>query len=172
MEKRLSIIFGLLIGAMWVGEVLIGNLGGTPVLGNLRDFHPSVYAVAPLFAWSAVGLTAMGGLVTAYRTGRIGAALRVGVWSGLISGAITLATGMSVIVLFHDALMKDPSYIHEFVRGAHHVPSERELSEFIYWDGLGGGVNHMWIGPLLGITVGGIGAAVGKVLRRSDETAQ
>ncbi|SPE33890.1 hypothetical protein SBA3_2070003 [Candidatus Sulfopaludibacter sp. SbA3] len=33
MEKRLSILFGLLIGGMWMGEVLLGNLGGTSVLG-------------------------------------------------------------------------------------------------------------------------------------------
>jgi hypothetical protein len=62
--------------------------------------------------------------------------------------------------------------IHEFARGVHHVPSEAELSRFVYWDGLAGGVNHMWIGPLLGVTVGGIAAVVGKHLRRSDERAQ
>jgi hypothetical protein len=32
MEKKLSIVFGLPIGAMWMGEILLGNLGGTPVL--------------------------------------------------------------------------------------------------------------------------------------------
>jgi hypothetical protein len=172
MQKRLAIIFGLLIGAMWMGEVLLGNLGGTSVLGNLRDFHPSIYALAPLFAWGAVAVTAVAGLLTAYRTGSIGVALRVGLWSGLISGAITFAAGMSIILLFHDAMMKDPSNIHEFARGAYRVPSEAELSRFLYWDGLAGGVNHLWIGPLLGVTVGGIAAVAGKHLRRSDERAQ
>ena len=172
MQKRLAIIFGLLIGAMWMGEVLLGNLAGTSVLGNLRDFHPSIYALAPLLAWGAVAVTAMGGLVAAYRTGSIGVALRVGLWSGLISGAITLAVGMSLVLFFHDAMMKDPSNIHEFARSAHRVPSEAELSRFLYWDMLGGGLNHMWIGPLLGVTVGGIAAVGGKHLRRSDERAQ
>jgi hypothetical protein len=41
-----------------------------------------------------------------------------------------------------------------------------ELSSFIYWDMLGGALNHLWIGPLLGLTVGGIGAIAGKLARR------
>ncbi|MGC1299707.1 MAG: hypothetical protein WA869_32175 [Alloacidobacterium sp.] len=121
MERRLSIIFGLLIGAMWMGEVLLGNLGGTSVFGNLRDFHPRVYALAPLFALSAVGLTAIGGFVAAYQANSIRVALRVGIWSGLISGAIALVTLVIVVMLFHDALM-DASNIHEFARSAHHAP--------------------------------------------------
>src|SRR5580704_5005708 len=111
MEKRLSIIFGLLIGGMWMGEILLGNLGGTSVLGNLRDVHPRVYAMAVRFAVGAVGFTAMGGAVTAYRTRCISAALRVGVWSGLLSGAIVFVTLMSMVMLFHEALMKDPSNV-------------------------------------------------------------
>jgi hypothetical protein len=90
--RTMSWTFGVLIGGMWMGEVLLGNLGGTSVLGNLRDFHPRVHAMAPRFALGAVGLTALAGLVAAYRTGSIGAALRVGVWSRVISGAITFAT--------------------------------------------------------------------------------
>jgi len=29
MEKKLSIVFGLLIGGMWLGEILLENLVGT-----------------------------------------------------------------------------------------------------------------------------------------------
>jgi hypothetical protein len=85
-ERKLSTIFGLLIGGMWMGEILLGNLGGTPVLGNLRDVHPHVYAMADWFALGAVGVTGIGGLVAGYLSGRISAALQVGVWSGLLSG--------------------------------------------------------------------------------------
>jgi hypothetical protein len=163
MEKELSTIFGLLIGGMWMGEILLGNLGGTSVFGNLRDVHPRVYAMAAWFALGAVVVTWIGGLVAAYRTGRISAALRVGVWSGLLSGGIVFVTGMSMVILFHGALMKDPSNIHEFARAAHRAPTEAELSKFLYWDALGGALNHLWIGPLLGLTIGGIGAIVGKL---------
>jgi hypothetical protein len=163
MEKRLSTIFGFLIGGIWVGEILLGNLGGTPVLGNLRDVHPHVYALAGWFALGAVVVTGIAGLIAAYLTGRVSTALRVGVWSGLLSGCIVFVTGMIVVILFHAALMKDPSNIREFARTAHRPPSEAELSRFLYWDALGGVVNHLWIGPLLGLTVGGIGAILGKL---------
>jgi hypothetical protein len=42
------------------------------------------------------------------------------------------------------------------------------LSSFLYWDGLGGSLNHIWIGPLLGVTVGAAGAVVGKLARQAS----
>lgn len=159
MEKRLSLFFGLLIGGMWIGEVLLGNLGGTPVFGNLRDVHPHISALAPWFALGAVGVTLVGGFVAAYRTGSMVTSLRVGVWSGLNIGAILFVTGVTMIFLFHDA-MNDPSNIHEFARGMHRSPTKAELSGFLYSDGVLGCMAHLLIGPLLGVTVGGIGAAL------------
>jgi hypothetical protein len=162
-EKRLSIFFGLFIGAMWMGEVITGNLGGTPVFGNLRDSSPRLQELAPWFAMGAVSVTAVSGLVAAYRTGSIGAALRVGVWSGVISGVMVFVTGVTIVVLFHDAMMKDPSNIHEFSLSADRPPTDAELSGFLYSDMLAGMVAHLFIGPLLGVTVGGIGALIGKL---------
>jgi hypothetical protein len=71
-------------------------------------------------------------------------------------------TLISVVILFHGALMKDPSNIQEFARAAHRAPTEAELSNFLYRDALAGALNHLWIGPLLGRTAGGIGAVFGK----------
>jgi hypothetical protein len=76
---------------------------------------------------------------------------------------MVFVTGMIVVIHFHAALMKDPSNIHEFARTAHRPPTAPELSTFLYWDALGGALNHLWIGPLLGLTVGGIGAILGKL---------
>jgi hypothetical protein len=61
--------------------------------------------------------------------------------------------------------MKDSSNIHEFVRSVHRSPTKEELSTFLYRDALGGGINHIWIGPLLGVTIGGLGAIMGKSMR-------
>lgn len=160
--------YGLLIGAMWVGEIIVGNLGGTAILGNIRDSHPAIYAMAPRFALAAVIITGVAGLVAAYRTGSIQVALRVGVWSGLISGAIACVVVILVTILFHKAMMSDASNIHEFSLTAHRAPSQAELSSFLYRDALGGGLNHLWIGPLLGVIVGGFGAILGRSARRAD----
>jgi hypothetical protein len=169
-EKRLSIFFGLLIGGMWMGEVLMGNLGGTSVFGNLRDSAPRLYALAAWFAVGAVSITAIGGLVTAYRTGSVATAPRVGVWGGLVSGVIVFVTGATIVVLFHDAMMKDPSNIHEFSLSAHHPPTQPELSDFLYSDMVTGMVAHLFIGPLLGVTVGGIGAIIGELVMARPAT--
>jgi hypothetical protein len=165
--RALSWAFGFIIGGAWMSEVLLANLGGTSVFGNLRDFHPQVYAAAPWLALCAVALTALAGYVAAFRTGSIAAALKVGVFSGLISGAIACLTVVSITVFFHDAMMKDPSNVHEFARSAHRAPTEAELSNFLYSDAVAGGVNHIWIGPLLGLTVGAVGALIGKWLIRA-----
>jgi lysylphosphatidylglycerol synthetase-like protein (DUF2156 family) len=137
--------------------------GGTSVFRNVRDVHPRVYAMAGWFALGAVGATGMGGLIAAYRTSRISTALRVGVWSGLLRkhGVRDLHEYRDH---FHGALMQDPSNIREFARAAHRAPTAAELSSFLYWDALGGAVNHLWIGPLLGLTIGGIGAVIGKAM--------
>ena len=42
-----------------------------------------------------------------------------------------------------------------------------ELSDFIWTDALGGCVMQLWIGPLLGLVIGGTGALVGKIVRNS-----
>jgi hypothetical protein len=143
---------------IWVAQ------GGTSVFRNVRDVHPRVYAMAGWFALGAVGATGMGGLIAAYRTSRISTALRVGVWSGLLSGSMVFVICMSIVTIFHGALMQDPSNIREFARAAHRAPTAAELSSFLYWDALGGAVNHLWIGPLLGLTIGGIGAVIGKAM--------
>jgi hypothetical protein len=152
MQRRLILIFGVLIGLMWMGEVVVGNLGDTVILGNVRTFHFHAYRV---IGWSfvsgALALTVIAGLVGAYRIGGIQAGLSVGVWSGLMSGAITLVTILVVTVLFRNSLLMAPSNIAEFAGSAPRM----------YSDALVAGVNHLWIGPLLGLTLGWVGAIVG-----------
>ncbi len=170
MEKWLNILFGLLIGAMWMGEVLLGNLGGTSVFGYLRDVHPRVFALAPAFALAAVGVTLFGVMLAAYQHNRIPADLRVGSGAELLRGGIVLLT-LLAITLFHSAMMGDPAHIHEFGRSAHQLPTHAELSSFLHTDALGGGLNHLWIVPLLGVTVEAVGAIFGKRQRQSEASA-
>jgi hypothetical protein len=165
MIRSLSLFFGLLIGAMWMGEVLFGNLGDTSVLGNVRTLHFHAYRVVGWsFVCGALAFTALGGFYTAYLTGSVSAALRVAIWSGLISGAITLATLMGMTAFFLDALRQSPSDLAEFARSG-----DKSLSHFLYLDALAGGLNHLWIGPALGIILGSIGATAGKQFWHSPD---
>ena len=85
-EQRLSLIFGLIGGGMWMGLLILGNLGGTAVLGNIRDNHPRVYGATRYFALGGLLVPVMTGLSAAYRMGgSMRAALRAGLLSGFIS---------------------------------------------------------------------------------------
>jgi hypothetical protein len=148
-EKKLSITFGLLIGGLWIAEIVLGNVGGA-----------RAHAMAPLFAVMAVAMAGMAGLVSASESGSLATALRVGAWSGLLSAIMMGVVGLALVRLFHDAMMRDPANVREFMRGVHHAPTQAELSSFLYSDMLGGVLNHLWIGPTLGVTVGGIGAGL------------
>jgi hypothetical protein len=147
-EQRLGLIFGLICGGMWMGLLILGNLGGTTVLGNIRDNHPRVYGTTRYFGLGGLLVPVMTGLSAAYRMGgSMRAALRVGLISGLISGVMCLLTIVPMMILFHDAMMLDPSNIQEFVRA---------------WD-------MLWVGPLLGLTIGTLGAFFGKAMFRGDQ---
>jgi len=162
MVRRFSLLYGLLIGIMWMGEVLVGNLGDTPVLGNLRTFHFHLYG---FLCWSFIGgalaFTMFSGFYTAYRTGNAPVARKVAHWSGLISGAITFVTLLGMTALFLDALQHSRSDLNEFARDG-----DASFTHFLFMDALGGGLNHLWIGPALGIVLGFPAAAAGSAFHR------
>lgn len=162
---NLSCLFGCLMGGMWTGMILFGNLGGTSVFGHMRELHPSVYGMIYWFEGAALGFAVLGGLIAAYRIGRIVAALQAGALAGFIGGAIVSVTLIGITLLFHDAMMLDPSNVHEFALSAHRPPTQAELSDFLYTDAWGGALNMMWLGPLVGFTLGGLGVVAGKGLR-------
>lgn len=164
---RLSLFFGLLIGGAWMGEILTGNLGDTPLLGNLRTFDLHTYrTIGWSFSIGAVVLTAVAGFFAAYRLGGFGKAVFASVCSGLISGGIVLAGGMTMEVVFHNALQQSPSVLSEFA-----TSGQTDLSDFMYGDALAGGFAHVLIGPALGITVGALGAAMGMLVRRARQAS-
>jgi hypothetical protein len=143
MPRRLIWIFGLLIGAAWMGEILFGNLGDTPLLGNFRTFHLHTYrTIGWSFIAGAIALSALACFFAAYRRGGFGKAVFASVYSGLISGVIVFAGGMTMEVVFHSALRQSPSVLSEFA-----TSGGTNLNLFMYWDALVGGLAHALIGP-------------------------
>jgi hypothetical protein len=146
---------------MWMGEVLAGNLGDTVVMGNLRTLHPGAYrAVSELFVVGAVILPGFAGLRHGYRSGRVSDTVWMGLWSGLVGGALTLATLLAMEAIFRDAIRGSPSVLSEFARSG-----ESDWSRFVYLDALAAGISHLAIGPLLGVAFAGAGGFVGKIAR-------
>jgi hypothetical protein len=130
-----------LIFGLISGAVWIGLF----VLGNLRENHTGIYRAPRGVGLGGLLIPAITGLSAAYRMGgSMRAALRVGLLSGFISGVICLLTIVPITILFHGAMTHDA---------------------------LAGGLNMLWVGPLLGLTIGALGAFFGKAIFRGDRNA-
>jgi hypothetical protein len=154
---RLGARFGLALGGLWLIEVVAGNFG------RLLPNRLQAFVLLPYFgAILAVLVVAFAaGFVGAQKSGRAGAGLCVGLWSGLLGGLIPFLALLLVAILFMGVLQQDPQNIHEFQRS-----SAPDLATAIAGDFMAAATNHLWIGPLLGFTLGGLGALVGAMARQ------
>ena len=75
---------------------------------------------------------------------------------------------MGVSIVFHNTMMLDPSNIDEFAGRVGRAPKQAELSHFLYWDALGGGMAMLENCLLRGLTVGMIGSILGRIVLRAD----
>jgi hypothetical protein len=103
-----------------------------------------------------LALTVVAGGYAALRTGRIMAGALVGFWSGLISGLITFILLLCMTYLCMDLLQHDPQNIQEFQSSG-----ALDLATSIVAESLAGGINHLWLGPLVGASLGTLGGVVG-----------
>jgi hypothetical protein len=156
--RRLSTLFGLLMGALWMVEILTGNL---IAVGSGASIV--VYRVSTLLAFV---LPLVAGAVGAYSTQQVQSGIAVGFWSGLISGLIAFLTLMAVAYLFMGTLQHDPQTLHEYAHSG-----ERTLSTYIVGDFLVGGCSHLLlIGMVYGTIMATIGAVVGKAAAAASST--
>jgi hypothetical protein len=178
MVRKLSWTFGVLVGTMLTAMFATGNLFGTPIFAHLRERHPLFFGLPwPIwFTGGGIASLALAGVVTACRTRSFIAAIKVGTLSGLIGCSILFVTGMGMVVVFHDAMMKDPGNVREYELSSPTPPTEEQLSDFIYSDALEGSVVMMFEGPLAGIILGAIGGGGGMLLvlavRKRSRTAE
>ncbi len=135
---RQGAAWGLVFGVLWLVEVLAGNLSFAIATSWVRlAYYGAMLAV--------LVLTLAAGAYAALRTGRIAAGTLVGFWSGLISGLITFIILLCVTYLCMGMLQHDPQNIQEFQRSG--AP---DLATSIVAESLAGGINHLWLGPLVG----------------------
>jgi hypothetical protein len=144
--------WGVMIGLAWAAEVVAGNLIVPHQLGaRIGVLAAAVAAFLPLFA----------GLRGAEMTGRVVAGLRVGFWSGIVSGLITfvsLAIVGYLVVLFPG--FPGVEVPHEAIAGA---LTAKELAAFNIGDYLAAGVSHLvLIGAPFCSGVGLVGGLLGR----------
>ncbi len=149
---RLGAAFGLLIGGLWIVEVLTGNLIAIDSILSHVIYRVTTAGafLLPLVA-GGVGAARMG------RTGRVQAGLAIGFWSGLLSGLMTFLTLMAVTYAFMGVLEHDPQNLHDYPHSG-----ERTLATFIVGDSLFGASAHLAL----------IGAAWGQRVRGTRRRAR
>jgi hypothetical protein len=150
---RQGATFGLLVGAMWIVEVLAGNIGDAALAWVRVVYYAAILAV--------VAFTLVGGIIGGQRSGRFESGALLGLWSGLVSGLIVFLAGMLLPALFMSVLQGDAQTIAEF-----HRSGTADISTYIVGDSIVGFTNHLWLGPLLGLLLGAIGGFIGANLTR------
>jgi hypothetical protein len=162
-RRRRELAFGLLIGAMWFAEIVVGNLGDTPLLGNARTVHPQLYrAIGAGFATAALAATFAAGVWGA-PGGRLRDAVRVAVTAGAAGGLIALATLIGLTLAFGDALSRAPSNVAEYA-ASHRAaqPTPERVRRWLLGDAAAAGASHLAIGLVSGAVLGGAGAALSR----------
>jgi hypothetical protein len=158
-----ALAFGLLIGAMWAAEIVVGNLGDTPLLGSLRTVHPQLYRTAgAAFAASALAATFAAGAWGA-PGGRWRDGLRAAAIAGLGGGAIALVTLVGLTLALGDALAAAPSNVAEYALSHPTAqPTPERVRRWLLGDAAAAGASHLVIGLVSGAVLGGIGAAISR----------
>jgi len=142
--------FAIVVSGCWILEIVAGNLLGDHL------YSDAIYSAALL----GVILSCVGaGAAAARCTGRFIDGIAAGGWSGLAGGWVPLFTLLVIVVLLPGTVAADPQNVAQAARsGASNV------LEFAIGDDLLAGVNHLWLGPLIGLAFGALGAAVAKAI--------
>ena len=149
-----GLFFGLVIGLLWVIEVVTGNLNfANADWANVLYFGSMLVVLIVTFA---------AGFRGAQQSARTIAGIQVGLWSGMISSLITFIALMLITYLFQAKLQAIPQNMQEYLRSG--AP---DFTTYLVSDSLAGATNHLWIGPFLGLVIGGIGSVIGKALANS-----
>jgi hypothetical protein len=150
--SRAGTRWGFLLGGLWVLEMTVANEWYGVGAWRLVPYYGAILGV--------LVLNVLAGALAAYRSGRIAAGTLVGLWAGLVSGVIGLATMALQVLLTLPVLRADPQNVAE--------AGHRDLTTSIVGDQLAGGIAHLVIvGPVAGTALATLGALVGGVSRRS-----
>jgi hypothetical protein len=119
--KKIGVHVGVLTGLMWVAEISFNNFVDPRIsTGGNRFYVDNSF-------WAAIALVILiTSFATASKCHKISAGVRVGLWSGYISGTISCLMALS-LVLFG---MASSSAIPSISKSTPHAPVERLPSEW------------------------------------------
>jgi hypothetical protein len=108
-------------------------------------------------------LNVLAGTLAAYRYRRIAAGSLVGLWAGLVSGLVGLATMQLQVLLTLPVLRADPQNIAEAGR------AHTDLTTHIVGDQVVAGISHLVVvGMIVGTALATLGSVVGRAIPRTE----
>lgn len=138
---------GLALGALWLVELWAGNLSSGFPEGLVQFAYRGPILAVPV-------LTGVVAFLAARRTGSRQVGIWIGLWSGMIS-SLMVFIGLSLIG-YSGALLHDPQTIQDAARAG-----AANLADYAVTESLAGAINHLWIGPAIGILFGALGSTLG-----------
>ena len=147
---------GVILGLGWVIEISVNAALPVPVTQvHWRDLFDDV-----VWALVAAGMV-LAGAIMARRTRRFAAGAWSGAWAGLVSGLIACLASLALDTALIGLVARDPSERTEFVlRGA--AQGFHDVAAYAARQTLFGSLLHLvFLGVLMGVALGAVGAAVG-----------
>ncbi|WP_109489155.1 hypothetical protein [Occallatibacter savannae] len=159
--KRIGAWIGFATGILWVIEISFNNFVDPQIsTGRARFFVDNSF-------WAAIAFTMLiAALATSARNTTIVSGIRVGLWSGYISGIIACLMALSLILFGIRFLLRDPLNIAEYAARAPGASPAAMASYFAY-ETIAGALGHLFVlGIVMGLLLGLIGGVLGALFAR------
>jgi cytochrome bd-type quinol oxidase subunit 2 len=151
-------LFGLFLGLVWMIEIAFNNAVAPPL--PARDIIDNVF-------WALIAIAiAVASAAAAYRSGRLSQGIRVGTWSGFVSGVVACGTGLALVVFGMPLLLSDPLNLAEWSNRAKDSTAPT-MASYLAYETLAGAFLHLVVSGIgMGFVLGWIGGTLGKVAQR------
>lgn len=159
--KALGARVGIIAGLLWVIEISFNNFVDPRVsTGRARFYVDNAF-------WAAIALAILvSSLAAALNTRKVSSGLRVGLWSGYVSGIIACLMALSLILFGMRFLLRDPLNISEYATRAH-GSSAGGMAAYFAYETMAGALGHLFVlGVVMGLLLGLIGGLAGALLAR------
>lgn len=150
---------GIALGALWLIEISINNFIALPL--PLRDIVDDVF-------WSLIALFILiYAVFKAYHARSVVYGIKVGAWSGLVSGVLACCTALLVIVFAMRYITQDPLNIAEW-SGRRAVGDVPTMASYFAYETFAGAFLHLIVlGPVMGGLLGVLGGVIGRGTRQA-----
>ncbi len=163
-----AVIVGLILGALWVFEILTNNVLAPPL--PARDIIDNSF-------WAAIELiTLAGAFAMALRSRRVVHGVAFGAWSGLASGLIACTAALALVTFGMRLLTTDPLNVAEWAtRGGPSGVSS--IERYFAFETLAGALGHLLVlgvglGTLVGLLGGWIAVLATRLTPRASQAIE